>query len=110
MKKKIIKMSSEVLVKKYVSTLQHFIEDSGYDLRVELDDKNKKTFFLSKEEANHLIANTYGFLIRKGDCIGKGEIGPRVNLLASYWKARCQEEMEESNRLYDIIKKAHAQI
>ena len=89
-------------IKRYMSTFDHFIDQSGHPLAI--SDTNS---YLPTREAQDLVDKCDALVIKNG-CL---ELKPKAvfddDLLAEYWKLRFKEAELESNKLYNLIETAH---
>ena len=87
-------------VKKYIGTLEHFLEQSGWPLRV---DKTS----VSYEEAVVLSSAIPALELKDGLL----SLNPKKKfpdeLLVEFWKFKYGEALAESNKLYRLIEDAH---
>ncbi len=90
------------LVLKHIETLQHFIEEGAYPLRVIQPEETTECLYMDKNEANELMRFTGLALRKRGDMLCKrGDFS--TDILATYYKLRLEEEQAESERLYGLI-------
>lgn len=88
-------MTTEAFIKRYIGTLDHFIEQGGWPARE------------AKEDAEELTA-AIPALSFDGERLSKDPKKPFPNnVLLAYYKLKYQEERTESNRLYALIQGAY---
>lgn len=100
-------MKYSKLIKTYIGTFQHFIEEGGYPLRISSDESSEFDRYLPQSEAKTLCKHSSAFAIEDG-CLMLDKSHPFDDaLLVEYWKFRFNEERTESNRLYSLIEDLH---
>jgi hypothetical protein len=101
-------MKASKIIKDHLITLEHFIEQGGYPLK--LSSYKDKDGIKSYNVMSHDLAVTVCKLV-PGLCIDKGflKLDPSSafdqEILTEYWKYRFKEEKKEADRLHSLIEK-----
>jgi hypothetical protein len=105
-------MKASKIVKEYLCTLEHFLEQGGHPLKVAISEAQAKSAnFMSPKEAADLCKVTGGaFAIENGFLFRDKSHGLDWEIVAEYWKFRCKEEQKELTRVFNIIDTAHRKL
>lgn len=102
-------MKKSQIVKKHISTLEHFFEESGFPLRVAISEAAAKSSgYLSPSEVSELCANSPSFEVKGGLLFKNNK--KDYELLAAYWEYRLKEEQKEVNRLINAAEKFRLEV
>jgi hypothetical protein len=88
-------MKTSEFVKEYIGTLEHFIEQSGWPIRVD------------QQEAVALSKVIPALTLKDGLLSMNPKKKFPDNILAEFWKLKYGEALAESNKLYRLIEDAH---
>lgn len=102
-------MKASKIVKEHLVTLEHFLEQGGYPLKVAISEAQAKSAnFMSPKEAADLCQSSSAFEIIDGMLTMVKKVD--WQLQAEYWKYRCKEEQRELTRVFNIIDTAHRKL
>ena len=88
-------MKTAQFVKQYIGTLEHFLEQSGWPIRVD------------QEEAMALSKAIPALTLKDGLLSMDPKKKFPDNILIEFWKFKYGEALAESNKLYRLIEDAH---
>jgi hypothetical protein len=102
-------MKKSQLVKKHISTLEHFLEESGFPLRVAISEAQAKSAnYLSPTEVADLCSQSSAFEVKDGMLSMTKKLD--YQLLAAYWEFRFKEQTKEVNRLLNAAEKFRLEV
>ena len=102
-------MKKSQVVKTHITTLEHFIEQSGFPLKVAISEAQAKSAnYLSPAEVADLCDQSSAFEVKDGMLIMTKNLD--WQLLTEYWKFRFKEQTKEVNRLINAAEKFRLEI
>ena len=102
-------MKASKIVKEYLCTLEHFLEQSGFPLRVAISEAVAKSAnYLSPAEVADLCNNSPSFEVKGGLLFMNNK--KDHELLAAYWEYRFKEQTKEVNRLLNAAEKFRLEV
>lgn len=102
-------MNKSQIVKTYITTLEHFIEQGGFPLKVAISEAQAKSAnYLSPSETLDLCSQSSAFEVKDGMLVMTKNLD--WQLLTEYWKFRFKEQTKEVNRLLNAAEKFRLEV